>query len=430
MACHVVVIGGGFAGATAAEELARRGRGDVSVTLLARENYRLFTPMLPEVSSGMLEERHVVQPFRAEGAGVRYVLGDATAVDREAREVQYRHPVLGRDLALRYDQLVIATGAESSTMGIDGVAEHTLPFNSLADAVRVRRRVLAAFEAASATDDRVERDRNLRFVVAGGGFTGVEVAGELSGYVRELARRYRGLDGARPEIVVVEESDGLLSELPPEFGKRAAASLRRRGVVVALEEPLDSADARGLTTKSGKRYETATAIWTAGVKPSSFAGSLGLATSKHGAIVAGGDFAVPGTDDLWTAGDCAQIPKPNGGHYEPLAQNAVREGPLLAKNLLARLRGKPTKAFSYRRMGMMTSLGDRDGVAQLPGGAMIAGLPAWMLWRAYYWSRLPGTARKLGVAADWTNAALFGRALARFAFVREEREERERAVSG
>ncbi len=430
MPCEVVVVGGGFAGATAANELARRGRDDVRVTLLARENYRLFTPMLPEVAAGALEERHIVQPFRAQGTGVRYLLGNATSVDRDGREVTFRHPVLGRDLQIRYDQLVLAAGAESSTLGIQGVAQHTLPFNSLADAVRVRRRVLAGFEAAAATNDRVERDRYLRFVVAGGGFTGVEVAGELCGFVRTLASRYAELGGARPEVVLVEESDSLLSELPAEFGRRAAASLRRRGAIVALEEPLDSADARGLAAKSGARYETATAIWTAGVKPSSFVGSLGLATSKHGAVVAGGDFAIPGTEDLWAAGDCAQIPKPDGGHYEPLAQNAVREGPLLANNLLARLRGKPTKTFAYRRLGMMASLGDRDGVAQLPGGAMVAGLPAWMLWRAYYWSRLPGAARKLGVAADWTNTALFGRSLARFAFVREEREERERAVSG
>ncbi len=430
MPCDVIVIGGGFAGATAAHELARHGRDDVRVSLLARENYRLFTPMLPEVATGTLDERHVVQPFRGTNTSVQYLLGDATVVDRGAREVTYRHPVLQRDLRVRYDQLVLATGAESSTLGIDGVAKYTLPFNSLADAARVRRRVLAAFEAASATSDRVERDRYLRFVIAGGGFTGVEVAGELTGYVRALSRRYPGLDGASPEVVIVEASDGLLSELPPEFGRRAAASLSRRGTIVVLEEPLDAADARGLTAKSGKRYETATAIWAAGVKPSPFVGSLGLATSKHGAVVASGDFSIPGTEDLWAAGDCAQIPKPHGGHYEPLAQNAVREGPLLAKNLLARLRGKPTKAFSYRRLGMMTSLGDRDGVAQLPGGMMIAGLPAWMLWRGYYLSRLPGVSRKLGVAADWMNTAVFGRSLARFAFVTDEREERKHAVSG
>jgi NADH dehydrogenase len=191
-------------------------------------------------------------------------------------------------------------------------------------------------------------------------------------------------------------------------------------------EEVSSADNRGLALKSGKSLESSTIVWTAGVEPSTVIQKIGLKTSQHGALLVNGDFTVPGVPGIWGLGDCAEIPKREGGSYASLAQNAVREGPLLARNIISMLRGESTKCFAYTRIGIMASLGDHDAVAEIPGRRMIAGLPAWLLWRGFYLSRLPGLRRKIRVAMDWMISAMFHRSVARLSFVSDNvaREER------
>ncbi|MFN2528008.1 MAG: NAD(P)/FAD-dependent oxidoreductase [Candidatus Baltobacteraceae bacterium] len=412
MSAEILVLGGGFAGMSTVHALERKAPRNVNLTLVSRENYLLFTPMLPEVASGSIEARHIVQPLRAGLRRTRFVLGEAQGIDVHGRTVTLQHPVLKTRSQLRFDHLIIALGSQTSTFGLPGIHEHTVPLKTLADATELRRRIVGAFEAAAGASDRVVRDRFLRFVIVGGGFTGVETAGELTGFIRNLRRYYPSLDGLRPEIIVVEDERQLLSELPDRFGKRAALSLRKRGVSLQFGERVASADADGLFLQSGKRLESATIVWTAGVQPAPAVKELGLQTSKKGALIVNPDLSVPGVEGIWSVGDCAQVPKRSGGSYAPLAQNAVREGPHLARNLLASLRGKPTRPFKYQRLGMMASLGDRDAVAELPGKRMLSGLPAWLLWRSYYLSRLPGLPRKIRVAMDWTMSGVFARGVA------------------
>ena len=419
MATRIVVLGGGFAGVTAARELERRAPADTHITLVNRENFQLFTPMLPEVASGTLDMRAIVSPLRVTLKRAQVVLGEVSAVDIGARVVTVDLSVLGSQATLPFDHLVFALGSESSTHGIPGIAEHAYLLKTLPDAARLRARVGSAFEAAAAEHDRVKRDQWLRFVIAGGGFTGVEAAGELAGYLKRLHRYYPTLHDLAPEIVLVESGHRLLEHLTPEFGKRAAASLRARNVRIELGEDIASGNADGLTLKSGKRVDSRTIVWTAGEEPAPLLKKTGLQTSEHGALVVGSDFAVPGVVGIWGIGDCARIPKHGGGDVSPLAQNAVREGPLLARNIVAALAGESSKPFMYRPLGMMASLGSRDAVAQLPGNHMIAGFPAWLMWRAYYLGQLPGTARKLRVAGDWTVTGLFAQNVARLPWISE-----------
>lgn len=412
MSTEVVVLGGGFGGMSAVHELERKAPRSVNITLVSRENYLLYTPMLPEVASGSIEARHIIQPLRVGLRRTRFVLGDAKEVDVHAHSVTIQHPVLHTRSQIDFDHLIVALGSQTSTFGLPGINEHTLPLKTLADAAELRARVVSAFEAAAGSGDRLLRDRFLRFVIVGGGFTGVETAGELTGLLRNLRKYYPVLSAYTPEIVLVESEKQLLGQLPDRFGKRAAVSLKDRGVVFELGERVASADAEGLSMQSGKRYESATIIWTAGVKPDPLIETFGLKTTKHGALLVNPDLSVPGLDGIWGLGDCASVPKKSGGSYAPLAQNAVREGPRVARNIIARLRGRPTRPFTYKRLGMMASLGDRDAVAELPGKRMIAGLPAWMLWRGYYLSRLPGWPHKIRVAMDWTMSGIFHRGVA------------------
>jgi NADH dehydrogenase len=207
------------------------------------------------------------------------------------------------------------------------------------------------------------------------------------------------------------------------MGEYSRRVLARRGVEVLTGDGVASADARGLTLTSGRRIESETIIWSAGVKPSATVAKIDLRKTKRGAIETLPDMSVAGMPGVWALGDCASIPNDEGGVYPMTAQHAIREGPLLADNIVAVLRGRPTKPFRYRSLGMMAALGGRKAVAQLPGNHVITGFIAWFFWRSYYLLRLPGLDRKMRVAFDWTLELLFPRDTAELRFGEREGDE-------
>ncbi len=411
---RVLILGGGFAGVATARALERVGSKRVDITLVSRENFMLFTPMLPEVATGSIEARDIMQPLRAavhrgtsRSGFSEFELGEAIGADLAARTVTIRHPITQESKRIEYDELVLALGATDSTMGVPGVERFAVPLKTIADAEIVRSRVVGALEVAAKTHDLLERDRLLRFVIVGGNFTGVELAGELQAFLGSILRYYPAIDRKQVELLVLESSGSLLEHLPKQFGRYAAAVLSKRGVKLLLHEKVSAVDSRGVELRDGKRIASGTILWAAGDKPSPLAVILGLTTDKHGAIETSGDFAVTGAPNVWALGDCAAVPKPSGGTYAPLAQNAIREGPLLARNIVARLRGRTTRNFRYRELGQMASLGNRRAVAEMPGGHMVTGLAAWLIWRGYYLSRVPGFTEKTRVALDWTLGLVF-----------------------
>ena len=410
---RIVILGGGFGGIAVAQRLERRSRpDDVQISLISRENFSLFTPMLPEVSSGALDVRHVVTPIRSQLRRTQFVLADVRALDIPAHEVEITHTLTGYNERVAYDQLVIGLGSSTSTFGLPGVAERVFALKTLEDAGILRNRLVWLLELADSTPDEVLRRRYLTVVVVGGGFTGVEATGEFVELFHSVLRFYPSIDRAMIRIVLVEGGPALLPGLPPRMGRYSAAFLRKRGVEIRTGDGVASADDDGIVLQSGARIETATIVWSAGVAPAPTIGGSALPRTKRGAIIVGRDFRVEGSSDIWALGDCAAIPDGAGGFYPLTAQHAIREGPVLADNILATLRGKATKPFHYNALGMMASLGARRAVAQLPGGRVLTGFPAWFLWRSYYLSRLPGLDRKLRVAFDWTLEMLFPRDIA------------------
>src|SRR5579883_13700 len=406
---RILILGGGFAGVATARRLEHRLRpGEAEVTLLSRENYLLFTPMLPEVFSGSLETRHVVTPVRAELRTTRFVLGEVVAIDLDAKTVRHRHPIEGTVGELGYDQLVIGLGAAPTTFDLPGVAEHTLPLKTLEDAETLRNHIISTLELA----DIAPRDRRkslLTYIIVGGGYTGVEAAGELSDFFKSVGAFYRTITPDEIAIVLIEGGRRLLPELPQEMGDYAARSLSRRGVEVVIGRNVASADEDGITLVDGRRFASRTIVWSAGARPSPLVASLPVEHGRGGAIVTQADMSVPGRPGVWAIGDAAVIPGPDGVPYPPTAQHAIREGPVLADNIVATLRGEPARPFVYASLGMMASLGARRGIAEIGRGRIVTGFPAWVLWRTYYLLRLPGLDRKVRVALDWTLGLLFPR---------------------
>jgi NADH:ubiquinone reductase (H+-translocating) len=410
---RIVILGGGFGGIAVAQRLERRLRpGEAEIVLISRENFSLFTPMLPEVSSGELDIRHVVTPIRSQLRQTHFILADVRGLDVAAHAVEITHTLTGHDEWIAYDQLVIALGSSTSTFGLPGVAEHVFALKTLEDAGILRNRLVWLLELADSTSDAALRRRYLTVVVVGGGFTGVEATGEFVELFRSVLRFYPSIDRAMVRIVLIEGGPVLLPGLPPRMGSYSASFLRKRGVEILTGDGVASADEDGIVLQSGARIETSTIVWSAGVAPAPTIGGSPLPRTKRGAIIVGRDFLVEGFEDIWALGDCAAIPDGAGGFYPLTAQHAIREGPVLADNIIGMLHGKATKPFHYTALGMMASLGARRAVAQLPGGRVLTGFPAWFLWRSYYLSRLPGLDRKLRVAFDWTLELLFPRDIA------------------
>jgi NADH dehydrogenase len=413
MSARILILGGGFAGLSTARSLERVLRPEeATIVVVSRENYSLFTPMLPEVGSGNLETRHVVTPVRAQLKRAKFVLGDVRAIDLEAKTVDVEHPIAGFRQTLGYDQLVFALGSVSSTFGLPGVAERSLPYKTLEDADRLRNHVIATLETAAVLSDPAERKRFLTFAFVGGGFTGVEAAGEMADFFRSTLRYYPSISRDEIDIVLIEGGKKLLPELQAGMGEYSAKALEKRGIRVLLETFVARADEGALVFKDGTILETKTIVWSAGVRPSPVVGSLPIATGRGGSIPVGNDFAVPDWPGLWAIGDCASIPMEDGTKAAATAQHAIREGPVLAHNIAATLRGTPLKPFRYNAIGMMASLGARSGVAGLFGKYLVTGFPAWVIWRTYYLLRLPGLDRQFRVAIDWTLGLLFPRDIA------------------
>jgi NADH dehydrogenase len=399
MATRILILGGGFAGITTAKRLERRLRPDEAVvTLVSRENFSLFTPMLPEVGSGNLETRHVVTPVRAQLKRTTFVLGNVRSIDLAKKIVEVHHVLAPSTQVLEYDQLIFALGSVNSTFNLPGIEERTIPYKTLEDADRLRNHIIAMLEMATVTTDVAERRRLLRFVFVGGGFTGVEAAGEVADFFTSSLHYYPTISPDEVEVYLM--------------GEYSATALERRGIRVMLNSMVGGADELGLQIKNGPKLETRTIVWSAGVKPSPVVAALSIGTGRGGSITTNEDFSVPNYPGVWALGDCASIPKADGSKYPATAQHAIREGPVLADNVIATLRGEPTKPFQFESLGMMASLGARRGVAGIRGTFLLTGFPAWVLWRTYYLARLPGLDRRARVAFDWTLDLIFPRDIA------------------
>jgi NADH dehydrogenase len=413
---QIVILGGGFAGVAAARRLEARLRdGEASITLISRDNFTLFTPMLPEVCSGGIETRHIVSPVRGQLQRTQYVLGEILHIDIDNKRVDLQHTITGSKQTLSFDHLILALGSVTSTFNIPGVAERSLPLKTIEDAETLRNRIIATLELADVAVDPTERQRLLTYAVVGGGYTGCEAVGELSDLFRSISRFYKTIRPEEIKVWLVEAGKKLLPDLPVKMGEYTTQHLRRQGVQLEIGDGVSLVDENGITLQSGRRIETSTVIWSAGVRPAPAVLDLPVDHARNGGIYTERDMQVRGRPGVWALGDCAWIPteEPNTW-YPPTAQHAIREGPAVADNIIATLRGKPTKAFNFTSLGTMASLGGRKGVVAFPNGFILTGFLAWALWRSYYLARLPGLDRRLRVTFDWTLDLFFTRDIAEF----------------
>jgi len=424
----IIIAGGGFAGLYAAKYLDKHlaRRPDIEVTLIARDNFILFTPMLHEVAAGDLAQGDIVNPLRRILRHVHVVGADVEDIDLSAKTLRCVHGLDRSELDFEFDHLLLALGSETNFFDNAGLRDWSVTMKNLSDAALLRNRMVAFLEEASLERDAAARRQWLTLVVAGGGFAGAETAGAVNDFVRETAKFYHGLGDEEIRVVVIHPGEYLLPELGEELGRYAERKLRERKVEVIKGARVSSYDGWIVTLNNGLSIPAATLIWTAGVKPSPVVAAL--ACPKHkGRILADQYLQVPGFTGLWTAGDCAAVPDgyETGIFFPPTAQHGMREALTAAKNIERTILGQPLKPFRYRTMGMLASIGHHTGVASM-FGFKFSGFIAWAMWRTVYLMKLPRLVKKLRVLLAWTLDLLFGRDIEQMITLRDIEELSER----
>jgi NADH dehydrogenase len=412
---RVLILGGGFGGMYAAlefEQALERG-AELDVTLVNRDNFFLFTPMLHEVAASDLDITNIVSPIRKLLRRVSFFHGDIEAIDLVHKRVGLSHGHEQHCHSLPYDHLVLALGSTTNFFGIPGLAARALTMKSLDDAIALRNRLIANLEEADFECAASLRAPLLNFVVAGGGFAGVETIAAMNDFLREAVRFFPHIQEDMLRIILVSSGKVILPELGEKLGTYAQRKLIEQKIEVHSNCKVTAVTDREVTLSDGTTVTTNTLIWTAGVSPHPLLETLPCPKTK-GRVVVNEYLEVPGWPGLWAFGDCALVPDGKTGlSHPPTAQHALREGRVAAQNILATVRGSRLKPFVYTTLGLLAPIGKRTGVANILG-VNFSGFIAWWLWRTIYLLKLPRFEKKVLVALDWTLDVLFSKDLVHF----------------
>ncbi len=427
---RILILGGGFGGIEVLRQLQKAFQDDagVDITLVSRDNFFLFTPMLPEVSSGMIETRHILTPVRTFCKRAKFYEANVQSIDLKNKDVVIAHAIGNqtRSHILKYDYLVLALGDKTNFFEMTEVANNALTMKSIGDAIVLRNHVISMLEQADVEHEDLELRRSLMtFVIVGGGFSGVEAAGELNDFVREsIEHFYHNLDRMDARIILVNSGGRILPEVTEDLAQFALQQLRKNGVEVMLNTRLIDATQDSVKLNNGSLISCNTLIWAGGALPDKLIGNLSCDHDKSGRIVANKYLEINGYENgAFVVGDCACITDPHTGNpYPPTAQHALRQAKVATKNIIFAINGKPNDrkiSFDYKTKGMMALIGKRNGVGILLG-LKVHGFTAWFLWRLYYLGNLPTTEKKLRVMVDWFIDLFFKRDVSRLRTFTEE----------
>jgi NADH:ubiquinone reductase (H+-translocating) len=416
----ILIVGGGYAGFYAAWKLEKKlRRGEAKVTIIDPRPYMTYQPFLPEVMAGSIEPRHAVVPFRRHLKRTDVMAGMVTAIDHANKEVTICLSG-GGELKIHYDIIVVTAGAVTRRYAIPGVADVAIGLKHIEEAITVRNRLLSAFDQASNLPSGPERKRLLTITFVGGGFAGVEGFGELLSLATALLRLYPKLSLKDVDFHLVETQRRILPEVSDAVANKVMRSLERRGASIHLNTRVVSASSGHIVLSTGDEFDSNLIIWTAGNAPNPIlAKHTDFPTDERGYLLVRADLRLGTAEtpvpDAWGAGDNAAIKdlsvRTPDARTVPNAQHAVRQGKLLARNIVASLRGRSLQNYIHKNLGVVATLGIGHGVFQ-SGRIALTGLPAWLIHRGYHVLAIPTWERKIRVAVVWMTALIFGRDIA------------------
>ncbi|TBR09688.1 MAG: NAD(P)/FAD-dependent oxidoreductase [Candidatus Nitrosotenuis sp.] len=409
----ILILGGGFAGISVLQQLQKifKNNKSVKISLVNEDNFFLFTPMLPEIASGIIHPSDISIPLRTFCKNEKFYQAKVSAIDMRNNLVAITRTFDGKVKILDYDYLVIALGSTTNYFGNKRIEKNSFTMKTIQDAIAIKSHMIHMMEIADQEDDKAIQEKLMTLVVVGGGFAGVETVGELNDFVRESVRHfYRNIPQDRIKMVLVSAAkDGILPELDSDIAKKATESLQKSGIrIVPNTKAVDAGDDYVLLG-NGESIPCSTMIWTAGVTIDSVVSGLDCEHSA-GKVVADSRLRVPKYENVFVLGDCAAITDTKTGNmYPPTAQHALRESRVVSHNLRASITGRgQDKEFNYESKGMMAVIGKRNGIASV-FGYKTSGTIAWVIWKTYYLTMLPTFEKKFRVAIDWTVNLFFKR---------------------
>jgi NADH dehydrogenase len=409
----IVILGGGFAGAYCARALRSGLQESTSknVALLADQNAMLFHPMLAEVSGSSISPLHVVNPLRLFCRGSEIFMGAIEEIDLEQKTVSFLPGPFTPPVNLTFDHLVLAIGSIVDVSRVPGMPEHGYLMKTVGDAMRLRSDVLERLEAASVMSEESIRRKLLTFVVVGGGYSGVETAGQIWDLLRDVQRYYPRINPKEFRLVLVHSGSYLLPQIGEKLGKYCEVQLRNRGIEVRLNTRVNAITSERAILNTGDVVETNTVVTTVGNATNPVIKKLidrYQLPNERGRLITESTMQVKGYQNIWSAGDCSAVPVKDGSVSPATAQFAMRQGTLLGKNILATREGRPVEPFRFTTLGEMASIGHRNAVGKVLG-FKVSGFLGWLMWRATYLYKLPGLEQKSKVFFEWALELLFPR---------------------
>ncbi len=408
---RILILGGGFAGVYTAYELQRHlGDEPVDVTVVNRENFFVFYPLLPEIISGAIETSSILNPIRLVAPQATLYVGDVTGIDLARKRVDVRLGLYGhqqQSRSLYFDHLVISLGGVPNTSVVEGLAENAFDVQRLSNAFALRNQLIDTLEQADIETNPIDKRRLLTFVVVGGGATGVEVVAEMRDMLIGVTSRYKHIEPDDIRTVLIHGGPRLIPDLPGDLAGFAERLLRDKGVEIHFNRRVSRVDPGRVILDDGQTIDSSTVVGSVGVQPNPLTQSLPLEHNKRGQLKVTRMLNVPGYPNVWALGDNAEVIDPhNGQPYPQTAQHAVREARLVARNIAASLRGESLQSMNYRTLGQMVALGHRSAIAYVMG-VKISGFKAWWLWRTYYLLQIPRWDKRLRIMFDWTLDLVF-----------------------
>jgi len=408
----VLILGGGFAGVYCAQRLAKRLKStEKKIGLIASENHMVFQPMLPEVVGGSLSPRHVVNPIRLICQGADVFRGPVIAVDPKSKTVILDGGITAGHVSFTYDHIVFALGADVNLSRIPGMSEHAFLMRNVGDAMKLRAAIISKMEEANLIGDNLVRRQLLSFVVVGGGYSGVETAGQMIDLLRSICCYYETVKDNDYSVTLIHSGDRVLPMLSEKLAIYTGKQLQKMGVKILFNSRVKTVTAGTVNLDDGSKVNAQTVVCTVGNAPHPqilALGEKGEIPIERGHVVVEATGQAKGMTDVWAAGDCAQFPMVTGGKCPETAQFAFRQGMLLGDNIAASLGGKPLKPFKFTGQGELASIGHQTAVAEILGW-QFSGFIAWFMWRTIYLMKLPGLDRKLRVMAEWAFDLFFPR---------------------
>jgi NADH:quinone reductase (non-electrogenic) len=400
---HIVIVGGGFAAVDVAKYLQRRIPPDWEVLLYSKENHFVMTPLLPELMGGAVHPRNAVRPIRQMTKHVSVRTARVVSLDLKASEVVYqgaRHELERQP----YDQLVLAIGLKVDMTRIPGLSTFGWPIKIMGDALVLGNHVVQQLELAQLESDPKERTRLLSFAVIGGGFTGIEVAGEMTDFLQQSVRYYDRINPQDIRVTVLEHGSRILRPMPESLSAFAERKMKKQGIHIIKEVSVEAVSQDGVHLKGGEFVQASTVISAVGNAAHTFVQQANLPVERD-RIKVRGDMRVEGVDNVWALGDCAAVPNAFDNTVCPeLAQFAVRQAKQLGKNLISVIGGKSTHPFRYKSRGMFAVIGHHNAVGN-PFGVRLSGWLAFVMWYGIYWAMTPTFGRKMQIAFDWLMGA-------------------------